>query len=104
MERIMTKLNLTHIEECIDDYDLFLFDLWGVIIEGGETYPGVVEVLNKIIKKKDVKLLKKEKKLSILSQRLSHQLGHPHLQSCKGRDRRKEKKKKSDLKKRKLFL
>lgn len=50
----MAELRLTHIEECMDDYDLFLFDLWGVIIEGGETYPGVVEALNKILKKKDV--------------------------------------------------
>jgi HAD superfamily hydrolase (TIGR01459 family) len=54
MERIMTELNLIHLEECMDDYDLFLFDLWGVIIEGGETYPGVVEALNKIIAKKEV--------------------------------------------------
>lgn len=50
----MSELNLTHLEECMDDYDLFLFDLWGVIIEGGDTYPGIVEALNKIIKKKDV--------------------------------------------------
>jgi HAD superfamily hydrolase (TIGR01459 family) len=50
----MSKLNLIHIEECMADYDLFLFDLWGVIIEGGETYPGVVTAINNIIKKKDV--------------------------------------------------
>jgi HAD superfamily hydrolase (TIGR01459 family) len=50
----MSKLNLIHIEECIADYDLFLFDLWGVVVEGGETYPGVVTALNELIKKKDV--------------------------------------------------
>ena len=53
----MSELKLVHIEECMNDYDLFLFDLWGVIIEGGDTYPGIVEALNKIIKKKEVVFL-----------------------------------------------
>jgi HAD superfamily hydrolase (TIGR01459 family) len=38
----------------MNDYDLFLFDLWGVVIEAGEAYPGIIEVLNQIIDKKDV--------------------------------------------------
>lgn len=36
----------------LDDYDLFLFDLWGVIIEGEILYEGVVEKINQIIDKK----------------------------------------------------
>ncbi len=50
----MPELNLIHIAECTTDYDLFLFDLWGVVVEGGEVYPGVIESLNKITKTNDV--------------------------------------------------
>ncbi|GAA5252330.1 TIGR01459 family HAD-type hydrolase [Candidatus Rickettsia kedanie] len=50
----MNILKLNNIFDVIDDYDVFLFDLWGVIIEGGHTYPGVVENINKIIKRKKV--------------------------------------------------
>ena len=50
----MNTLKLKNIFDVIDDYDVFLFDLWGVIIEGGHTYPGVVENINKIIKRKKV--------------------------------------------------
>lgn len=53
----MSQLTFKHLTDAIDDYDVILFDLWGVIIEGGETYPGVVEAVNKIIKKKDVTFL-----------------------------------------------
>ncbi|QWB86944.1 hypothetical protein JRD95_01006 [Rickettsia parkeri] len=47
-------LKLKHIFDVINDYDVFLFDLWGVIIEGGCTYPGVVQNINKIIERKKV--------------------------------------------------
>ncbi|AFC71030.1 TIGR01459 family HAD-type hydrolase [Rickettsia australis] len=50
----MNILKFNNIFDVIDDYDVFLFDLWGVIIEGGHTYPGVVENINKIIKWKKV--------------------------------------------------
>ncbi|ABV75173.1 HAD-superfamily subfamily IIA hydrolase [Rickettsia akari str. Hartford] len=50
----MNILKLNNIFDVIDDYDVFLFDLWGVIIEGGHTYQGVVENINKIIKQKKV--------------------------------------------------
>ncbi len=50
----MNILKLKNIFDVIDDYDVFLFDLWGVIIEGGHTYPGIVENINKIIKRKKV--------------------------------------------------
>lgn len=50
----MDKLKLKNISEIMDDYDVFLFDLWGVIIEGGHTYPGVVQNINKIIAQKKV--------------------------------------------------
>ena len=53
----MTQLTFQHLNEAIDKYDLFLFDLWGVVIEGEETYPGVVEALNRLISKKDVMFL-----------------------------------------------
>lgn len=39
-----------HISEVIDDYDLFLFDLWGVIIEGEIIHEKVVKAINKVAK------------------------------------------------------
>jgi hypothetical protein len=57
----------------------------------------------KINKKRDAKPQIKKKKLYIQNQKQSLQLGHPHPQFCKGRDQRKEKKKRSASKKRKLF-
>lgn len=50
----MTKLNYRHIKTLYDDYDVFLFDLWGVIVEGEVAYPGVVEQINDIIKNRKV--------------------------------------------------
>lgn len=46
----MTKLPYKHILSIINDYDVFLFDLWGVIVEGEINYPGVVTTINEIIK------------------------------------------------------
>lgn len=51
---MIEKLYLKNISEVMDDYDVFLFDLWGVIIEGGHTYPNVVQNINKIIEQKKV--------------------------------------------------
>jgi HAD superfamily hydrolase (TIGR01459 family) len=45
----MTHLAYKHILSVIDDYDVFLFDLWGVIIEGELNYPGVVATINEVI-------------------------------------------------------
>lgn len=53
----MSQLAFKYLTAAIDDYDVILFDLWGVIIEGGETYPGVIEAVNKIMEKKDVMFL-----------------------------------------------
>lgn len=50
----MTKLSHRHITELLNDYDVFLFDLWGVIVEGEITYPGVVDRINRIIQEKKV--------------------------------------------------
>ena len=50
----MSQLAFKHLTEVIDDYDVILFDLWGVIIEGGDIYPGVTEAVNQIIAQKDV--------------------------------------------------
>ncbi len=48
----MPKLEIKDIFTVIEDYDVFLFDLWGVIIEKEAIYPGVVDTINKIIKTK----------------------------------------------------
>lgn len=37
-----------------DNYDVFLFDIWGVIIEAGVAYPNVVDFLNKFSKNNKV--------------------------------------------------
>lgn len=50
----MTQLTYKHLTDAIDEYDVILFDLWGVIVEGGDTYPGVVDAVNKVIEKKKV--------------------------------------------------
>jgi HAD superfamily hydrolase (TIGR01459 family) len=48
------KLEFKDIFSVLNDYDVFLFDLWGVIVEGGSTYPGVVDNINKILEQKKV--------------------------------------------------
>jgi HAD superfamily hydrolase (TIGR01459 family) len=45
----MTKLNFRHINSVMDDYDVFLFDLWGVVVEGNKNYAGVVNNINNVI-------------------------------------------------------
>ncbi len=44
----MGNLTYQKLDLAIDKYDLILFDLWGVIVENGETYTGVVDAINKI--------------------------------------------------------
>lgn len=50
----MTFSKIRPLTSVISDYDLIMFDLWGVVIEGVETYPGVVDTINNIMKQKDV--------------------------------------------------
>ena len=50
----MSNLELKDIFSVMNDYDAFLFDLWGVIIEGNALYPGVVDNINKVLKQKKV--------------------------------------------------
>lgn len=53
----MPQLSYKHITNALNDYDVILFDLWGVIVEGEETYPGVIDAVNEIMKKKEVVFL-----------------------------------------------
>ncbi|RYE05979.1 MAG: TIGR01459 family HAD-type hydrolase [Rickettsiaceae bacterium] len=41
----------------LDDYDIYIFDLWGVIVEGDKLYPGVIETINEISTSKQVAFL-----------------------------------------------
>ena len=50
----MTQLTFKDLDAATEDYDLILFDLWGVIVEGEEVYPGVVDAINQVLEKKDV--------------------------------------------------
>ncbi|MGI4775401.1 MAG: TIGR01459 family HAD-type hydrolase [Janthinobacterium lividum] len=50
----MSSLIYKNILSTLDDYDIYLFDLWGVIIEGNKLYPGVIEIINEISSKKSV--------------------------------------------------
>src|SRR5262245_24801051 len=45
----MNKLEYKDIPEVMGDYDAFLFDLWGVIVEGENIYDGVIETINRVI-------------------------------------------------------
>lgn len=53
----MTELTFKQLDVAIDEYDLILFDLWGVIVEDGKTYPGVVDAINRMITKTDIMFL-----------------------------------------------
>ena len=48
----MQPLIFKHISQTINDYDLFLFGLWGVVVENDKLYPGVVESINNILTQK----------------------------------------------------
>ncbi len=48
----MQPLPFHYILDKLDDYDLLLFDLWGVIIEDEKFYPGVIDAINEILKRK----------------------------------------------------
>jgi HAD superfamily hydrolase (TIGR01459 family) len=50
----MPKLQFKPLHDALDDYDLLLFDLWGVVIEGTQLYAGVIDALNDIIGRKKV--------------------------------------------------
>lgn len=43
---------LHNINTLINQYDAYLLDLWGVVHNGIEAYPGVVNCLNQLIKEK----------------------------------------------------
>jgi HAD superfamily hydrolase (TIGR01459 family) len=44
----MTIKEIHRISEIVDKYDIFFVDLWGVIHDGVESYPGVHEALAKL--------------------------------------------------------
>lgn len=49
---------ITKILELADNYDVFLFDIWGVIVADDQNfYPGVIEAINELSKIKPVYLL-----------------------------------------------
>ncbi len=37
-----------NISELMDEYDAFFFDIWGVLHEGGDLYPGIINMMNKL--------------------------------------------------------
>lgn len=47
-------LKLRNISDITSEYDVLLFDLWGVIIEGAKTYDGVVDAINAVSKHKKI--------------------------------------------------
>lgn len=50
----MTFTKIYNLTEVADNYDLILFDLWGVLIEGGALYPNVGDAVNRLMKYKQV--------------------------------------------------
>ena len=50
----MKKLEFRNIMSVLDHYDVLIFDLWGVIVEGDYIYPGVVDTINNILSLKQV--------------------------------------------------
>ena len=45
------------LSDIYEDFDNIFFDIWGVLHEGGELYPGVRELFNKIVKSKNVRII-----------------------------------------------
>ncbi len=59
-------------KDIIDDYDLFLVDIWGVVLEGLEAYAGVVDTLNWIAERKPLCFVSNTPRLRpAIAQRLS---------------------------------
>lgn len=50
----MNKLEFKDIFSVLDDYDVLLIDLWGVIVEGTYIYPNVVDNVNRLLAQKKV--------------------------------------------------
>lgn len=56
--RILSLSEISH------NYDLIMFDLWGVLVEGTALYPGTAEAVNKLIKSHDVVFVSNSPRLS----------------------------------------
>jgi HAD superfamily hydrolase (TIGR01459 family) len=55
MQQSLPKASsIIKISDLLDKYDLFLFDIWGVIIDGEDTYPDSAKVVNYLIDHKRV--------------------------------------------------
>jgi HAD superfamily hydrolase (TIGR01459 family) len=50
----MTFDKVQKLSEVTSNYDLIMFDLWGVLVEGGALYPGVADVVNKLMENQQV--------------------------------------------------
>ncbi|MBP9878282.1 MAG: TIGR01459 family HAD-type hydrolase [Alphaproteobacteria bacterium] len=49
LNRFPESIAMTHsMSETINDYDVYILDLWGVLYDGGGLYPGVLECLTKL--------------------------------------------------------
>lgn len=53
----MSPLTFQPLDNVLHQYDLLLFDLWGVIVEGNEIYPGVAEAIDNMITQTNVMFL-----------------------------------------------
>jgi HAD superfamily hydrolase (TIGR01459 family) len=61
--------------DLIDRYDLFLFDLWGVVLEADSVYAGALETANKIIADKNLMFLSNSPRTSQATFNKLHRLG-----------------------------
>lgn len=52
-------------KDLIEDYDLFLVDIWGVISEGADVYPGVIDSLKWLASKKPLCFVTNSPRLKI---------------------------------------
>ncbi len=52
-----SNLTYSHILDLAKYYDVFLFDLWGVLVESGKNYDGVIETVNQLKKNSKVMFL-----------------------------------------------
>lgn len=71
----MDKLRFEQLSESLENYDLLLFDLWGVIVEGDMNYPGVVDAINQMMEKTDVMFLTNAPRPSFISEQILRSWG-----------------------------
>ncbi|MES2214980.1 MAG: TIGR01459 family HAD-type hydrolase [Pseudomonadota bacterium] len=61
----MTFTKIIPLTSILHQYDAILFDLWGVLVEGTDLYPGVSDAINKLMQTKTVLFVSNSPRLKV---------------------------------------